>query len=115
MSGQRTPPVHTWTSGVATDTGLVRDRNEDRYWVDDERGVFLVVDGVGGHAAGELAAETAVEEIRQSLFDGECGAEERARRAITRANNRIFEPAQFRWISNALISTTIVPCLTPTV
>ena len=42
--------------GAATDTGLVRDRNEDRYWIDPERGVFLVVDGVGGQAAGELAA-----------------------------------------------------------
>jgi serine/threonine protein phosphatase PrpC len=101
-SGSQTCPIgeagrgHAmpWTSGVATDTGLVRDRNEDRYWVDDERGVFLVVDGVGGHAAGELAAETAVEEIRQSLFDGASGAEERVRRAISRANNRIFELAQ---------------------
>ena len=88
------PAALPWKSGVATDTGLVRDRNEDRYWVDDERGVFLVVDGVGGHAAGELAAETAVEEIRQSLFDGESGAEERVRLAISRANNRIFELAQ---------------------
>ncbi len=83
-----------WTSGAATDTGLVRDRNEDRYWVDDERGVFLVVDGVGGHAAGELAAETAVEAIRETLCSGQYDAEERVRRAILVANNRIFQLAQ---------------------
>jgi len=86
-----------WRSGVATDTGLVRVSNEDRYWIDDDRGVFLVVDGVGGHAAGETAAETAVEVIREQLRDGggeTGGAEDRVRRAITAANNRIYEIAR---------------------
>src|ERR1017187_2934210 len=50
--------------GAATDTGLVRERNEDRYWMDPARGAFLVVDGVGGQAAGERAAEIAVAAIR---------------------------------------------------
>jgi serine/threonine protein phosphatase PrpC len=86
--------MNTWHSGAATDTGLLRDRNEDRYWVDAERGVFLVVDGVGGHAAGELAAETAVDAIRDSIFEEAGTVEKRVRRAITLANNRIFELAQ---------------------
>jgi len=87
-------------AGAATDCGLVRGRNEDRYWIDPERGVFLVVDGVGGHPAGDLAAEIAVTEIQESL----CGAgapdspqpapEDRIRRAISYANNRIFELGQ---------------------
>jgi len=76
----------------ATDTGLVREHNEDRYWIDSDRGVFLVVDGVGGHAAGELAAETAVDAIRGAIA-GPGDAEERVRRAIAEANNRIFELA----------------------
>lgn len=50
--------------GAATDIGQVRERNEDRYWMDPARGAFLVVDGVGGQAAGEMAAETAVDAIR---------------------------------------------------
>jgi serine/threonine protein phosphatase PrpC len=87
--------MNTWHSGAATDTGLLRDRNEDRYWVDAERGVFLVVDGVGGHAAGELAAETAVDAIRDSIFKQTGTVEKRVRRAITLANNRIFELAQW--------------------
>src|SRR3954447_7257356 len=41
-------PAMTWTCGAATDTGLLRDRNEDRFLADEARGVFLVVDGVGG-------------------------------------------------------------------
>jgi serine/threonine protein phosphatase PrpC len=83
-----------WRSGVATDTGLVRASNEDRYWLDDEDGIFLVVDGVGGHAAGETAAETAVEAIREELCKGNGGAEYRVRRAIAAANNRIYEIAR---------------------
>ena len=86
-----------WRSGVATDTGLVRTSNEDRYWIDDDNGIFLVVDGVGGHPAGETAAETAVEVIREELqADGESAggeAEQRVRRAITAANNRIYSTA----------------------
>jgi PPM family protein phosphatase len=56
-----------------------------------------VVDGLGGHPAGELAAETAVREIRESLGapkNGAEGAEERLRAAIVRANNCIFELAR---------------------
>ena len=53
--------------GAATDIGLVRDHNEDRYWMDPERGAFLVVDGVGGQAAGERAAEIAVAAIREAI------------------------------------------------
>jgi serine/threonine protein phosphatase PrpC len=82
----------TWASGAATDTGLIRERNEDRYWADAERGIFLVVDGVGGHAAGELAAQTAVDVIRSSALDSEEGV----RKAIADANNRIFELAEAR-------------------
>jgi serine/threonine protein phosphatase PrpC len=79
----------------ASDTGLVRDRNEDRYWMDAERGVFLVVDGVGGQAAGERAAETAVVAIRGVLAKDAAGtAESRVREAIAAANNRIFSEAQ---------------------
>jgi serine/threonine protein phosphatase PrpC len=83
----------TFNSAAATDTGLLRETNEDRCWADAERGVFLVVDGVGGQAAGALAAETAVAAIRESIFaDGT--AEARVRQAIAHANQRIYERAQ---------------------
>jgi serine/threonine protein phosphatase PrpC len=79
----------SWASGAATDTGLLRERNEDRYFCDPARGIFLVVDGLGGHAAGELAAETAVAAIRESEITDEASLRE----AIARANNCIFELA----------------------
>jgi PPM family protein phosphatase len=56
---------HSLDCGAATDTGLVREHNEDRYWTDPALGAFLVVDGVGGQAAGERAAEIAVAAIRE--------------------------------------------------
>jgi len=85
--------IAIWDSAAATDTGLVRETNEDRYWIDSERGVYLVVDGVGGQAAGALAAQTAVDAIREGVFrDG--SPERRIRRAIAAANNRIFHRAR---------------------
>jgi serine/threonine protein phosphatase PrpC len=78
-----------WRSGVASDAGLLRQHNEDRYWVDDDNGIFLVVDGVGGRAAGEKAAEVAVETIRESLEFSSGPAEARVRAAIAAANNAI--------------------------
>ncbi len=83
-----------YRAGVASDAGLLRSRNEDRYWVDDENGVFLVVDGVGGRAAGEQAAELAVETIRESLQSSSGIAATRVRAAIAAANNSIYQLAQ---------------------
>ena len=80
-----------WRSGAASDRGLVRGENQDRSYVRDEDGVFLVVDGLGGHAAGEKAAETAVEVIQAELAKPDRDAPQRVRQAITQANNRIRE------------------------
>jgi serine/threonine protein phosphatase PrpC len=77
-----------WRSGVATDAGRVRSDNEDRYYVEDERGVFLVVDGVGGHAAGETAAEIAVDVISAQI-----AAKQSIPHAIAAANNEIYRQA----------------------
>ena len=47
----------------ASDPGRVRKNNEDAFHIDAERGIFLVVDGIGGQAAGEKAAEIAVQRV----------------------------------------------------
>lgn len=80
-----------WRSGVATDPGRVRNENEDRYYVDDERGVFIVVDGVGGHAAGETAAELAVDVIRNHLSTCQTDWKQEIPQAIAVANNEIYQ------------------------
>jgi serine/threonine protein phosphatase PrpC len=48
-----------------TSIGKVRDHNEDAHFIDPEAGIFIVCDGMGGHAAGEVASALAVKTIRQ--------------------------------------------------
>jgi PPM family protein phosphatase len=82
-----------WQSAVASDPGRMRSENQDRAFADDEQGIFLVVDGLGGHAAGEKAAEMAMESVIEEMAKEGGDPKERIRRAITAANNRIFEEA----------------------
>jgi protein phosphatase len=86
--------VH-FTCAARTDVGIVRSGNEDNYLMLSDRGIFIVADGMGGHAAGEVASEMAVRitshEIGslRGLSDVEAG--ERMRAAIRTANDAIFE------------------------
>lgn len=48
----------------ATDVGRRRKDNEDAFLVDDELGLYLVCDGMGGHAAGEVASARTIEVVR---------------------------------------------------
>jgi serine/threonine protein phosphatase PrpC len=78
----------------ASDPGRVRSNNEDAFHIDAERGIFLVVDGIGGQAAGEKAAEIAVRRVRARLERQTGTIEQRVREAITMANNEILREAR---------------------
>jgi len=92
---------------AASDAGKRRKNNEDRYYVDPDRGIYAVIDGVGGHAAGETAAGVAVDVIRERLERQTGTPEERIREAITLANNEIFRLSRTRpeWTGMACVLT----------
>ena len=63
-----------WTCAAVSDVGRVRSANEDSLFFSAEAGVFVVADGMGGHAAGEVASAIASELIGARLCclgDGE--------------------------------------------
>lgn len=80
------------TFSALTDVGLKRDHNEDNFLVDKKIGFFVVCDGMGGHAAGEVASALAVrtlheeikreEEIISDYCAGKQGASKVSRREI---------------------------------
>jgi PPM family protein phosphatase len=80
-------------AAARTDPGRVRPNNEDLPIVDAARGVFGVIDGIGGHAGGEVAAATARDVIVQRMARPLGTPAERVREAIAIANNEIFKRA----------------------
>lgn len=74
-------------AGWATDVGRVRDHNEDAALVTDS--VFVVADGMGGHAAGEVASALAVDAVRRAA-DGVLLAPEGLVEAVEQANTAIL-------------------------
>jgi PPM family protein phosphatase len=107
-----------------TDVGKVRDHNEDSYAILTEQNLIMVCDGMGGHAAGEVASQLAVETITAiikehdlDLFTGESFPypEELTPEgkllvgAIAVANQRIIDRAK-QSSSHTGMGTTVVAC-----
>ena len=105
-----TTATHTIRAAGATDVGRQRDVNEDRFHIDRDRRVFMVVDGVGGQAAGGRAADTALEMIRARLARQTGAIADRVREAVTIANNEVYRQAAARpeWRGMACVLTVAV-------
>lgn len=113
------------TAHGVTDPGRVRKINEDSLLVDLDLGVFLVADGMGGHNAGEVASQLAVEAIRGFLSRSRDSDDvtwpygidpklsfnaNRLMTAIRLANRRVFKAAESRDEYTGM-GTTVVAAL----
>src|SRR5690348_1403154 len=74
---------------------MIRTGNEDSFFSDLPRGLFVVADGMGGHAAGEVASDMAVRILSDELRDASAMADEVARervqQSLQRANQAIYQ------------------------
>jgi protein phosphatase len=108
-----------------TDVGRKRRHNEDAYLIDEERGLFVVADGMGGHAAGEVASRITVESIQEYIaateeehesswpfgFNSRVSLEgNRLTTAVEKANEKVMRAVQNRPELKGM-GTTVVAAL----
>jgi protein phosphatase len=99
--------VESW---ALSDTGRVRELNEDRYLMEPDIGIYVVADGMGGHDAGEVASTSIVEHLKSvgipsSAPDLRARVEDR----LTLANSEIREISMMR--NGVTIGSTVAALL----
>ena len=107
-----------------TDIGKYRTLNEDSYFVDEEIGLFVLADGVGGHDAGDLASGIGVAVFREwadelhklpadSIDSSPTGRLETLKALVNQANRRVYEKSLTRSFSNGMGTTIIGGFIAP--
>ncbi len=100
-----------------SDLGRVRSGNEDSLILAPDLRLFGVCDGMGGHAAGEVASSIAAEVLTQEIASTTDSSSEALRHAIAKADERVFrdqeECAQHRGMGTTVSALWLVPDRSP--
>ncbi len=95
-----------------TNVGMKRTHNEDAFEVIDEERLYLVADGMGGHASGEVASKMAIDTLRYKMDKSRGYEENRLITGIKLANLRIHESAarepRLRGMGTTLVSILVI-------
>lgn len=102
-----------WKAAGATHRGRVRKGNEDSIRLDVERGIFVVADGMGGHAAGEVASGLAAGAALEILATGTGDARASLGQAFAVAHDRIVECCTARLETKGMGTTLTAAVLEP--
>jgi len=108
--------MFTVTMAGLTDAGRKRDHNEDAVGWDTQARLAVLADGMGGHNAGEVAAELAVRTILEALAGrrpaGEvAGCPRAVRTAVEQANGIVHDEARRKTHCSGMGTTVAVACL----
>ncbi len=96
--------------GVRSDPGKIRPSNEDSFIANMKSAIFLVADGMGGHAAGEIASQIAASTVEEVLSGGgsEFTIEQLLQIAVQKANASVYETQRARPDCRGMGSTLTV-------
>jgi len=97
-----------------SDVGCTRSANEDSFGYDLDLGLFVVCDGMGGMAAGEVASRAAVDQLMlhyEELRLSEASLEEQVREAILRANRDVWQASRENRHLRGMGTTLVAACV----
>lgn len=104
--------------GFKSNTGVIRDNNEDACFVIPSHDVYVVADGVGGNNAGEIASRTAVRGIAEYVAEnpvGDCGDDQAVyeyfAQCLKQVNDEIYQMGKRHKENKGMATTAVIACL----
>ncbi|HMS85410.1 MAG TPA: Stp1/IreP family PP2C-type Ser/Thr phosphatase [Nitrospira sp.] len=112
--------MSAWIGIGRSETGLVRASNQDAFAVIDQRGMWAVADGMGGHAGGEVAAQTAISTVQaqaasshERIRNGSTSPIDELTALLTHAHDAILararSQAKLKGMGTTIVLLAIVP------